>query len=389
MTRQGSSAMQKLTAGVAVAALLSASPVLAEGKPIKLGYAAAITGGLAPYDSVPGAQCAIERINEAGGVLGRPLELAARDMKSDAVTSSVVAQELIDMGVTAILAPPTDDTAIPVAALAAAQQIPVISVGSTQVQLPMASPTNTYLTAYGDNLAAGAVAELAIKRGMTHAATMVSRDYGAYGVVIPQYFSDAFTHLGGKIVGSVNYNMGLSDYSAQVAEVKAMEPAPQLIVGGFLMPEAGVIPRQFKAGNVDVAFMGTDGFDDPGLIEIAGQGGPSVTFVTHGFPSEGSDLKAFYEDCMKRGHKIENVFFALGGEAVMLVADAITRAGSGDPAAVNAALAETEGFHGITSSSITYKGQHGVPIKEMSIVTIRDGAFTSEGTILPSYIPAP
>ena len=89
---------------------------------------------------------------------------------------------------TAILAPPTDDTAIPIAALAMAGEIPVLSVGSTQVQLPMASPTNTYLTAYGDNLAAGAVAQVAIDRGITKAATLVSRDYGAYGVVHSRVF---------------------------------------------------------------------------------------------------------------------------------------------------------------------------------------------------------
>lgn len=382
--------MSKFLMGAAVTALITAPAAYAQdGKPIKIGYAAAITGGLAPYDSVPGAQCAVARINEAGGVLGRPLELEARDMKSDPVTSSIVAQELIDMGVTAILAPPTDDTAIPIAALAAAGNIPVLSVGSTQVQLPMASPTNTYLTAYGDNLAAGAVAQVAIDRGITTAATLVSRDYGAYGVVIPEYFADAFTHLGGKIVGSVNYNIGLSDYNAQVSEVQSMEPAPELLVGGLLVPEAGVFPRQFKAANVDVEFMGTDGFDDPGLIEISGDGGPSVTFVTHGFPSEGSELAAFYADCDARGFKMENVFFALGGEAIMLLADAITRAGTDDPAAVNAAMAETENFDGLTSDSITYKGQNGVPMKEMAIVTIKDGKFVSEGTVMPSYVPAP
>jgi branched-chain amino acid transport system substrate-binding protein len=390
MKQQGKLTMTKLMTGAAVVAVMTAPAAHAlDGEPIKIGYAAAITGGLAPYDSVPGAQCAVAKINEAGGVLGRPLELMARDMKSDPVTSSVVAQELIDSGVTAILAPPTDDTAIPIAALAMTREIPVLSVGSTQVQLPMASPTNTYLTAYGDNLAAGAVAQIAIDRGITKAATLVSRDYGAYGVVIPEYFADAFTHLGGEIVGSVNYNIGLSDYNAQVAEVQTMEPAPEILVGGLLMPEAGVFPRQFKAANVDVEFMGTDGFDDPGLIEISGAGGPSITFVTHGFPSEGSELAQFYSDCSAMGYEMENVFFALGGEAVMLIADAISRAGSDDPAAVNAALAETEGFDGLTSDSITYKGQGGVPLKEMAIVTIQDGKFVSEGTIMPSYIPAP
>ncbi len=91
---------------------------------IIIGYAAAITGMYAPYDSVDGAKCEIDRLNEAGGVLGRKFRLEARDMKSDAVVSATAGQELIDLGATAILSPPSDDTSIPIAALAAPLGIP-------------------------------------------------------------------------------------------------------------------------------------------------------------------------------------------------------------------------------------------------------------------------
>ena len=352
-----------------VAALLTACPwaTLAqadEADPIRIGYVAAMTGVLAPYDSVDGARCQIARINEAGGVLGRKLELESRDMKSDAVSGSV-------------------------AALALAQQIPVLSVGSTAVQFPLASPTNSYLTAFGDNLSAAAIAQYAAEQGYKSAALMVSRDFGSYGIVVPNYFADAFQHHGGSILGEVNYNIGLSDYSAQIAAVKAMNPQPELIVGGFIAPENGVIPRQFKAGGVEAKFMGTDGYDDPGLPSIAGAGADSVTFVTHGFPSEGTELKAFYDDCTARGYKIQNVFFALAGETVLLIADAITRAGSAEPADVNAALAVAENVKGITSDSITYKDRAGIPLKELTVVTIKDGVFEPVGRMTPDYVPAP
>ncbi len=383
---------QKLLSGVA--ALLTACPWATltqadEAEPIRIGYVAAMTGVLAPYDSVDGARCQIERINEAGGVLGRKLELESRDMKSDAVSGSVAAQELIDMGVSALIAPPSDDTAIPVAALALAQQIPVLSVGSTAVQFPLASPTNSYLTAFGDNLSAAAAAQYAAEQGYKSAALMVSRDFGSYGIVVPSYFADAFKHHGGNIVGEVNYNIGLSDYSAQIAEVKAMDPQPELIVGGFIAPENGVIPRQFKAASVEARFLGTDGYDDPGLPSIAGAGADSVTFVTHGFPAEGTTLKAFYDDCTGRGYTIQNVFFALAGETVLLIADAITRAQSAEPAEVNAALAVAENVKGITSDSITYKDRAGIPLKELTVVTIKDGVFEPVGRMTPDYVPAP
>ncbi|RJG44389.1 ABC transporter substrate-binding protein [Mesorhizobium sp. DCY119] len=382
---------RKWTSGVALAAMCvsSAQAYAQDAEPIRIGYDAAITGVLAPYDSVDGARCEVDRINEAGGVLGRKLVLESRDMKSDAVTASVVRQELIDMGVTALLAPASDDTAIPVAALALPRDIPVLTVGATQVQFPLASPTNSYLTAFGDNLAAAAIAKYAIDQGYKTAALMVSRDFGSYGIAVPNYFADAFKQLGGSIVGTVNYNVGLSDYSAQIAAVKAMDPKPELIVGGFITPENGVFPRQFKAANMDVKFVGTDAYDDPGLPSIAGSGADLITFVTHGFPSEGTPLKAFYDDCTKRGYKIQNVFFALAGEAILLIKDAIERAQSAEPAKVNAALAETENLKGITSGSITYKGRSGIPLKELTVVTIKNGVFEPIGSIMPEYVPAP
>jgi branched-chain amino acid transport system substrate-binding protein len=374
-----------------VAALMScAAPVLAqEGDPIVIGYAAAMTGPLATYDSVDGARCMVDRLNEAGGVLGRPLVLEARDMKSDAVLSSVVGQELIDLGVSAIIAPPSDDTAIPIAALALPLNMAVLTVGSTQVQFPMASPTNSYLVAFGDNLSAAASAQYAAEQGYKNVALMISRDFGSYGIALPEYWADAFEHHGGKVVGRVNYNIGLSDYSTQVAEVAAMDPKPELVVGGFISPEAGVMPRQFMSAGMDVKFFGTDGFDDPNLLAIAGDAANSITFATHGFPSEGSDLKAFYDDCTARGYTVQNIFFGLAGEALLLVKDAIERAGSADPAAVNAALAETDNFKGVTSGSISYKGRSGVPSKELTIVQIKDGAFVPVAQFVPDYIPAP
>lgn len=382
---------RKWMSGVALLAMCTSSTMAhaEDAEPIRIGYAAAMTGILAPYDSVDGARCEIDRLNEAGGVLGRKLVLEARDMKSDAVMGSVAAQELIDMGVAALIAPASDDTAIPVAAIALAQQIPVLTVGATAVQFPLASPTNSYLTAFGDNLSAAAIAQYAASKGYKTAALMVSRDFGSYGIVLPNYFADAFKHLGGSIVGTVNYNIGLSDYSAQIAEVKAMEPKPELIVGGFIAPENGVFPRQFKAANIDAKFMGTDAYDDPGLPSIAGPGADQVTFVTHGFPSEGTPLKAFYDDCTKRGYKIQNIFFALAGETILLIKDAIERAQSAEPAQVNAALAETENVEGITSRSITYKGRSGIPLKELTVVTIKNGVFEPVERITPNYVPAP
>lgn len=371
--------------------LATLSPLSAQAADdIIIGYAAAVTGMYAPYDSVDGAQCEIDRINEKGGVLGRKLRLEARDMKSDAVMAATAGQELIDLGATAILSPPSDDTSIPIAALALPHGIPVLSVASTQVQFPAASPENAYLVPYGDNLSAGAAAEYAIKQGYKNAVLMITRDIGSYGLATPEYFGAAFEHLGGKVLKRINYNTGLSDYRAQLAEIQAMDPKPDVIFGGFITPDGAVFPRQFMAAGLDkITFMGTDGYDDPGILEIAGESAKMIKFVTHGFPAPGSALEEFYADCTKRGYKIQNIFFGLAGESILVIKTAIEAAGSAEPAAVNAAIKEIKDMKGITTDSITYKDRVGVPIKRMAVVEVVNGKFSKIQDILPEYVPAP
>ncbi|MEG6509173.1 ABC transporter substrate-binding protein [Methyloligella sp. 2.7D] len=395
MTIQRNPKTFRRKAGSAFAAALlttaTITPALAEDKDdIVIGYAAAVTGALAPYDSPDGVQCRIDQINDAGGVLGgRKLKLELRDMKSDSALSATVGQELLDMGAAAILSPPTDDTSIPIATLAAATSTPVLSVGGTQPAFPLAMPTNGYLVPYGDNASASAAAQYAWSQGMKTAVLMISHDVGSYSLMTPEYFADAFEHLGGKVLGRINYNSGLSDYSAQIAEIQAMDPKPDMIFGGLIVPEAGVLPRQLDAAGLDIPVYSTDGPDDPGVLEISGKGGKLLHFVTHGFPAEGSPLAEFYADCEKRGYKVQNIFFGLGGDAVTVLADAIENAKSAEPAKVNAAIKELDGIEGITTDSITYKDRKGIPLKGMSVMEIKDGKFSMIEPIKPDYVAAP
>jgi branched-chain amino acid transport system substrate-binding protein len=380
--------MRARTLLLTVAAVALGGPAAAEDQ-LVIGYAAAVTGGLAPYDSPDGVTCRVEQINEAGGVLGKPIKLIVRDTKSDAVTASNVGQELFDMGANVILGPPTDDGLIPIAQLALPKSIPVLSVGATQPAFPVASPENGYLVPFGDNASAAGAAEVAYAAGHRKAVLLIANDVGAYSAITPEYFGKALEKLGGKIVGRVNYHHGLADYNAQVAEVRANAEKPDMIFAAILVPDAGVLVRTIKAAGFDMPVYGTDGFDDPSFIEVAGAGAGLATFVTHGFPADGSPLKNFYDDCAKRGHKPQNIFFGLGGEAVEVVKSAVESAKSFDPAAINAAIKEIKDLKGITTGSITYKDRSGVPLKELTVMQVKDGKFTPIQKVTPQWVAAP
>jgi branched-chain amino acid transport system substrate-binding protein len=78
------------------AVMLLPSAVLAEG-PIKIGFPIPLSGPTAVYGEpiLKGAEMAVSEINAKGGVLGRKLELLARDSKANADEAVRLARELI------------------------------------------------------------------------------------------------------------------------------------------------------------------------------------------------------------------------------------------------------------------------------------------------------
>lgn len=111
---------------------LSALPAFAED--LVIGLATAQTGGLAPYDqpSLKGLEMAVEEINAAGGAAGKfPIKLVAKDTRSDAAQTALVAQELVDEGVKIVITPCDADPSIAAGQVTQAAQIPAFSFCAT------------------------------------------------------------------------------------------------------------------------------------------------------------------------------------------------------------------------------------------------------------------
>ena len=384
LTRLGLSVL--LIAMVSAAAACSGDD--SEAGPIKIGYAAAVTGELAAYDSPSGVQCAIDRVNDAGGVLGRQLELVVKDMASDPVQAGTVGQELLDEGVALILGPPTDDTALPIAQVAAGSNVAVLAVTATQPALTQAAD-NAFMTAYGDNQSGAVAAEVAYESGLRSAWLMLTRDIGSYGIVTPNAFADAFTRLGGAVVGEGNWSYGVNEFGSQVNEIVGSSPAPDVVFFAGPVPDNAAFIRQLRSAGSDAVVYGTDGFDDPAFLEVGQADIEGTTFSTLGFPEAGSALLEFFDDCEARGHDVRNVFTGMGGDAVAVVVAALESAGSAEPADVMEALRGLDEVQGVVTDSITYKGVGGTPLRNIAVVTVQDGEFTLVEWRRPAFIPEP
>ncbi len=79
---------------------------------------------------------------------------------------------------------------------------------------------------------------------------------------------------------------------------------------------------------------------------------------------------------------------ALAYDGVRLMADAIKRAGSTDPAKIRDALAATKGFPGITGT-ISYAPGKAIPDKTVTIIHVKDKMLTLGGELTPAFVPDP
>lgn len=373
-----------------LAAGVFAMPAAAET--LTIGLATAQTGGLAGYDGpvIEGLHIAVDEINAAGGIDGHiMIELIEKDVRSDAAQTAIAVQELADAGVSVIVLPCDADPSLAAIGTIASAKIPAISTCASSPTLPMIGGDFMFANFPGDNVQATVSASWAHDQGFKNAYIIYSPD--SQYTTMPLYFSDVFKALGGTMLGQDTHSIGQQDFSAIATRIAALDPQPDVIMTASYEPDFPSMLKALRAAGVTAQMIGSDGIDSPTTFSL-GDVGEGVVFTTAGHATEGSPLAEFnakYEAAT--GNKSETVFNAVGYDLITVVAAAVTAAGgSTDPVAIRDAMANLENVRGATSL-ITYKGTNGMPVREVSLIRVKDGARELVGQPSPdaALIPAP
>jgi branched-chain amino acid transport system substrate-binding protein len=360
--------------------------------PIKVGGSFALTGALSSLD-VPasnGALLAVKEINAAGGVLGRPLELVLRDTKYEMDTTATIAKQLVEEDkVIAVVGFTDSDSVLAAGPVVQKAGIPFITAGATSPKLPDQIGDFMWLACFGDNVQAAAGAEFGYNKFGHNAYLLIDKGV-EYTTLLGAYFKERFVELGGTIVLEDTYEDDATDFSAQITKLKALETQPEFYYIAAMPHNVGPVVKQLREAGLSGPVIGGDGYDTPDLVSVAGAASEDVYFTTHALMDKeiGTDgIKKFIEAYnAEYTHDPENAFAALGYDAVYLLADAITRAGSTDPVAIQTALNETKDFAAITGS-VTFAGSR-VPQKGVTMILVKDGKFTLAEEIVPEKVPA-
>jgi branched-chain amino acid transport system substrate-binding protein len=398
MNRRKETEMKKrlLLTFALIAVLVAGSAAGVTADTIKIGGTYNLTGGMASLDvpAANGSKLAVKEINAAGGVLGRQIQFILYDGKTDSATNGNIATQLVTSDkVVAIVGNTDSDSALAIGPIAQSAGIPYLTAGATSPQLPTQVGDCMFLEPFGDNVQAAAGAEFAVNKlgGKT---CWLFWDKGAeYTTLLAKYFKVRFNEMGGKIVLEDTYTQGDTDFSAQITRLKALRPQPAILyVAALQASDAGAIAKQIRDAGIKLPMVGGDGYDGPELVGVGGAGAENVYFSTHSLMDAASGsprMKSFIAGYKKEyGRDPESAFAALGYDAVYLMADAIKRAGSASSKAIRDALAATKGFVGVTGS-VTYQPGQRIPQKTVTIVAIKNGAYTLGAQVVPQKVPTP
>ncbi|MCX7646451.1 MAG: ABC transporter substrate-binding protein [Rhodobacteraceae bacterium] len=381
-------ALARLAAAAACTTALAGGALAQET--VKIGLAVPLTGDFAIYNEVDGAKCMAEIINREGGVAGRPIELLIQDTGSDTQSAISATERFLGQGIVALSTIPFSDTMIPVAQIAAQNGVTLIQAQSTQVEMHSGVVDNFLTNVSPDPYTATAAANYALAQGVRNVAIFTSDEGGSWSARTPEWFAEVIEAGGGRLLKRLNYTAGTTDWSPQIAELKALDPAPDAVYISWAMPDVGILIRQMRAAGLDAWVVGSDGFDDPSLDALAADD-PTlldrVFFGTLAPAVPGSRIDAFQKQCAEIGIPVNGLFPALGGDMIRIMAYGIEQAGADDPAAIRAAIRAADSIPVMSVESISFKETKSYALREIPVIGFKDGRRMVVAQEVPANVP--
>jgi branched-chain amino acid transport system substrate-binding protein len=349
---------------------------------IKVGEYASLTGKEAGFgqSSHDGTAMAVDDLNAGGGILGKKVELITEDDQSQAGQPSIDVRKLItDDGVVAVLGEVASSRSLEAAPICQQYDIPMISPSSTN---PKVTETGDYIfrVCFIDPFQGTVMANFGTKTLKLKTAAVLTDVTSDYSMGLAKFFKEGFAANGGKIVTEEKYNGGDKDFSAQLTAIKAANPDGIFIPGYYT--EVGLIAIQARQLGLNIPLFGGDGWEGAPLISIGGAALEGTYFSTHFTPQDTTPVvQGFVKKYEARYHATPDAMAALGYDSLMILADAMKRAGTAAGPGVRDALAATKDFPGITGHITIDKDRNAS--KPAVILEIKNGQYNYVETIAP------
>jgi branched-chain amino acid transport system substrate-binding protein len=371
-----------LTTAATVLALGIGAGKAQDGEPIRIGSVLAATGP-ASFLGDPEKKTLemyVDRINGAGGVLGRPLELIVYDSGGDANEARTFATRLVEddeivamiggstTGDTMAMVPVFEDAAIPFISLAGA----VVIIDPLKEWV--------FKTPHTDRMACEKIFEDLKARGLTRIGLISGA--GGFDTSMRAQCLAVAGDYGVELVADEVYGAQDSDMTPQLTNIRNTAGLEAVVNAGVGQGPA-IVTRNYAQLGIKVPLYQSHGVASKSFIELAGEAAEGVRLpaaallVADKLPDDDpqkpvvTGYKAAYE--AETGEPV-STFGGHAYDGLMMLVGAIERAGSAEPAAIRDALEQTTGFMGTAGEVNMSADDHmGLDLTAFRMLEIRDG----------------
>jgi len=354
-------------------------------EPIKVGAIVSLTGSYAGIGTAEKTALEMEvaRINAAGGINGRQIQLIVKDDATDAAKAQAAATQLIDQDkVVAIIgASGTGQTVALRGAVDRAGVADVSMAGGTAVVKPL--DKMVFATPWANSIVVPYELDYMKKQGIKKIA--IIGDSGGFGKDGMAAFKADAAAAGITIVSEQTFNIGDTDMTAQLSKIKAANPDAVVLVSAGA--EAATVAKNYAQLKMTQPLFGTHGNARKQFIDGAGPAAEGFRFAAGKIlvPSAygtGTPAYTTAEDFITRFTKASggtppSTFAGHAYDAINLIANAAkTVTGDLTPAALRDALEKTANWVGIDGTFTYSPTDHsGMTQNDLTMYVIKDGKW--------------
>ena len=379
--------MAILTAALAAALAImiagcGGSGTTAKKKPIKIGAIVSLTGTYAglgePEKNV--LELEVARINKAGGVNGRQIEVVVEDDATDEAKAVAAASKLIEQEkVVAIIGATGTGQTMAVRGDVQRAAIPQVSMaGGTVITSPV--DKLVFATPWSNTIVVPFTLDYLEGQGITKIGLI--SDSGGFGKDGEAVIKVDAPKAGIEVVADQTFNPGDTDMTAQLTKIKNSDA--QAIVMWTAGKEAAIIAKNAKDLGIELPVYGSHGIARREFIEGAGDAAEGVKFAAgkilipeaYGKGSEAFTVATEFVDRYQAAYgEAPSTFAGHAYDALYLIVQAAQRIdGDVTPAALRDEIENTAAFVGIGGTfNMSAEDHNGLTENDLTMYEISNG----------------
>ncbi len=365
---------------------VSAAVVSASADTIKIGFNVPLTGFAAAdgQSALHGAELAVSQVNGSGGVNGSMLELVVYDDQASPKESGPLAVKMITKdNVVAGISGSYSGATRAAATIFAESEVPYISAYAIHPDITRAGDY-VFRTSFMGEVQGRAGAKLIGEMLGKKRVVMVTLN-NDFGKSLAAGFREQAGNFGVEIVAEYDYSIKDREFGPIISKIKA-DKADAIYASGYFFT-AGPMVSQIRAAGLTQPIVGQEGYDSQKFIEIAGGASEGVMITTSlDRDSPSPETQAFISGFAKKAGYPADMVAASGHTALLVLADALKRAGSSDASALRDAISKTN--LSASTGKISFNALGEVQ-KDVQVQIVKNGNWHYHSVISDAVLLAP